>query len=241
MNTTFPTALLIGTLLVATAGCATQEKTADTGQTVSLDMPAFGLTVTGFEEFAASLEYKADGSVEMVGDASVTIDGLGTHEISVAEFIDPAAKGARETLFVTDETTKTDRFFHYDPGDNAVVVGGAKGGVFVFQNPDGTYDVVEATFDDPPEKDKYTHAPDGYAAYELVKNYKEFSNTSPHAMLMAYALAQHAAPESRGSPCGDICVGATPPQVCGIFKAFCDCVACDFSGLGDNCALCPKN
>lgn len=203
---------------------------------------SLGLSVTGFDEFAGSLEYLEDGTGELVGDAEVTIEGKGTHTLLVEEYIEPAADGARVTLFVSDDTDGTERFFHYEPGENAVVIGDDKGGVFVFQNPDGTYDVVTGLFDGPESEDDYIHAEDGYAAYQLVKDYNQFTTTSPHAMLMAYALAQNAAPEARVPPmlvnAGDR-VKATSPEVCGVFKAFCDCVACDFSGVGSNCDLCP--
>ncbi|MEZ4269603.1 MAG: hypothetical protein R3F39_24860 [Myxococcota bacterium] len=205
---------------------------------------SLGLSVTGFGEFAGSLEYLDDGTGELVGDAQVTIAGKGTHTVLVEEYIEPAAKGARVTLFVTDETAGTERFFHYEPGDNAVVVGDDKGGVFVFQNPDGSYDVVTGLFDGPESEDVEIHAEDGYAAYQIVKDYNQFTTTTPHAMLMAYAMAQHAGPEARTAiplliSGGNQVVDATPPEVCGVFKAFCDCVACDFSGVGSDCHLCP--
>lgn len=225
-------------MLGAALGCDSGDEAPVTGRWVdgTLDIPSLGLSITGFEEFASSAEYLDDGTVELFGDASVTIDGKGTHQVTVAEYVDAVANGARETLFVTDDTDGTERVFHYEPDDNAVVIGDAEGGVFVFQNPDGSYDVVTATFDAPASEDTYVHANDGYEAYQIVKDYNELTTSSPHSILLAYGLALTAAPESRDS--GADGTGATPPVVCSVFKAFCDCVACDFSGRGTSCELC---
>ena len=245
LRVTLTSALLAAAL--TTAGCGDSADSADDGQWLVLtddpilESAALGVTVTLTPDSAQVFGYNDDGSITFDVEGVVALAGSESRHVAVTEDLENVASGARQTLITEDLATGEVRWFHYDPGDNAVVIGDEYGGVFVFQNPDGTYDVVTSLFDDPVDEADYQFADDGYAAWELVQQYNEFQTTSKFSLLMAYAMAQAPALATRSIqacvyPCNY--TRATAPAVCQTFKAFCDCVACHAAGAGENCDLC---
>ena len=129
------------------------------------------------------------------------------------------------------------------------MVGDFDGGVFVFGNPDGSYDVVTSTFDQPASEDEYQHAEDGIAAWHIVNDYNEFTGGSPHGVLMALAMGHAPSLDARSvnrctePNCGEdlLSNGADGPIICDLFAELCDCLMCwSFDGTTEACNACVE-
>lgn len=187
-----------------------------------------------------------DGTIELDYDAKVSIEGKGERDVLVFTIVEPLAMGGRQTILTVETSSGAERYFHLESELDAVVVGDELGGVFVFHNPDDSYDVVTAEFDQPASEDQYEHAEDGYAAWQLIQQYNQFTDASAFNLIMAYAAAQMPTFEARQMQECDLplCIGglggqaASSPPVCQTFQAFCDCVACAAAGAGESCSLC---
>ena len=207
-----------------------------------------GFSVTEMEEWGESAVVLADGSVELTGTGLVTLPGREAHLVDAIASVEPLAEGARRTLATVDTVTGEERVFHYDLEENAVVVGDFDGGVFVFGNPDGSYDVVTSRFDAPASEDEYEHAADGIAAWHIVNDYNEFTGGSPHGVVMAIAMGQGPSLDARAAwscvmpDCPTHCgQGAEGPTICDVFDELCTCVMCwAFDGTTDVCNACDE-
>lgn len=118
--------------------------------------------------------------------------------------------------------------------------------MFVYNNEDGTYDVVTLKFDQP--------AADSTAARKLVAKYNEFTESSPHALLVAVALGGgpllsariggtcHVPDCPKGCGTGTV-PEADGPVLCETFDRLCTCSICYATGLKggkcDDCKLDP--
>lgn len=263
---------LMGALALVGCGDDTEETTGGDNQEpvyqyntsgVYFSNAALGIEITELEELGKDVQYNADKTLDMEGEALVSIEGLGTRAVGVFMNFESAANGGRNTVFTFDLEDDTERVFHYEPADNAIVIGDADGGVFIFQNPDNTYDVVTSLFDEPEDAALFEHADNGYEAYQILKQYTEVTSTSPFSLALAYAVAQRLSPQARGMktcevpncPDGDeseltarpLAFGVSaqgfnqtrePLRVCEMFRDVCDCLACEAVGRGDDCALC---
>lgn len=210
-----------------------------------------GLTISNFDDWAKSAEYQSDGSVEMYGEAQVDIKGMGKHTVTAFLHEDSVAQGAGQTLELTDNAIDNLRYYYFDPNNVFISVGDEIGGVMMYANPDGSYDIDTVNdFNDPPSMDQFTHAANGYEAYQTVRDFNQFSDTSPFTMVMAYAMAHGPAVAPRATNwceepnCGedysDSSGGvASEGGVCTVFQGFCQCLLCDVVGQAENCDRCP--
>ena len=214
----------------------------DTGGTY-FESLTLGAKVTGLEELGESIEYAPDGSIELDGEAVVEIEGQGKRAVLMLLSFDTVANGGRQTLLTVDLETDEERVMHYEPEDNALVIGDMEGGVFLFGNPDGSYDVVTSLFDEDVDDALFEHAEDGYAAWQLLQEYNQFTSTSNFSLMLAYAAAQRLAPDARGigelsGPKAVDSPSSPGDPICRAFADLCDCIACQASGKGAACSLC---
>lgn len=232
-------ALLLPMLVL---GCSDSPEVVDTAIPVAFKVDSsgtyfgdakLGFSVTEFEEWGQSAERLADGAIELTGSAMVNLPGQDSHEIEAIAHIDPVSKGASRFFSTLDTVTNVERVYHYDTNENVVVIGDFDGGVFVYGNPDGSYDVVTSRFDTPASTDEYVRASDGYEAYALVNKYNEFTSGSPHAMLLAVSMGQHKLADARSigvciNPgCSTGCADAADgPVICELFDELCVCAVC---------------
>ncbi len=198
-----------------------------------LDIPEFGVSITEFEEWGSSARLRPNGTVELEGTALVTIDGMGARDIWTVAIVEPLSEGGRRALATVDESTGASRMYYFDEAENFVSIGDEDGGVLVFGNADGSYDVVTARFDQLGNRDEYEHAEDGIAAWKLVQQYNEFTSTSAYSLVMAYAMGQSPSLAARsmvdvGGNYGTQ-LAADGPAVCDIFNALCVCALCSVS------------
>lgn len=176
-----------------------------------------------------------DGTQVLVDDGIITVDGLGSQEVSTETIIAPASQGGQISFFVANADLSDERYFLFDQVENYVTIGDLTRGVAVSKNPDGTYDVWAFDGD---AMDQFLTVPNGYEALKLVEQYNDFKSISPFIMLMAFAAAHTTVPEARVPiHCGDTAVS---PPVCEIFKEFCDCAACLVLDRQGACDPCPQ-
>ncbi len=193
----------------------------------------WGIAVSDFEGDAFIVG--DDGTQVLLDDGVITVDGLGSQEVSTETIISPASQGGQISFFVANADLSEERYFLFDQVENYVTIGDLTRGVAVSKNPDGTYDVWAF---DGEAMDQFLTVPNGYEALKLVEQYNDFKSISPYIMLMAFAAAHTTVPEARFPiRCGDTAV--TPP-VCEIFKEFCDCAACLVLDRQGACELCPE-
>ena len=176
-----------------------------------------------------------DGTQVLVDDGVITVDGLGSQEVSTETIISPASQGGQISFFVSNADLSDERYFLFDQVENYVTIGDLTRGVAVSKNPDGTYDVWAFDGD---AMDQFLTVPNGYEALKLVEQYNDFKSISPYIMLMAFAVAHTTVPEARiPTACGDTAVS---PPVCETFKEFCDCAACLVLDRQGACDPCPQ-
>lgn len=225
------------------AGCAEEPSngleryTGDSSGTWFIDITGTG-SITEFDEWGQSAVRLEDGSIELSGVGLVTIEGRGAHEIDALGHIDPLAVSTSRFLSTIDLDTGVERIFHYDAVDNLLVIGDEEGGVFVFANPDNSYDVFISRFDEPDGREEFIHAEDGFEAWRLLSAYNEFNTASPHSVLMGLAMGTGNLVDARslsicvnpGCPDG---VDADAPPLCASFEAVCQCTACWTTGSTD--------
>ncbi len=221
-------------LLFASACGDGDASTEPTSEAASYVDARLGLKITEFEEWSDSAEVDEDGATELFGEALVSIEGREAHRVDAYALIDSVASGARRTFVAKDLEDETERVFHYDPTDNFIVIGDFEGGVFIFGNPDGTYEVVSSIFEEDPNEDEIQTTDDGFEVFRIVSTFNEFRSTSPHSLLMALYMARGPLIEARGGAryceepaCGS---GGAPsadgPVICQGFPELCDCVGC---------------
>lgn len=213
---------------VALAGCSKDNP-----------LPAYlkntwGITINGVPQ---DVVVDADGTQHHNNDARITVDGLGTRDISSQTTISPQAQGGDVTLFVSNPDGSDERCFHYNLGENYITIGSQTKGVAIDQNPDGTYEIWAF---DGPNKDTFLTAPNGFEALRIVEQYNEFKTISPFILLSAFAFAHDEIPEARLRVFCNSGASAAKPAVCEIFKEFCDCAACLVLNRRGACAPCPK-
>lgn len=220
-------------LVAALASCA--DNTADTGGDQALGSylkDKWGIVVSDFGVDAFIVD--DDGTQTLIDEGVITVDGLGSQELSTMTIIDPVASGGQVSFFVSNTDLSDERYFLYDPVENYVTIGDLTRGVAVSKNPDDTYDVWAF---DGEAMDQFLTVPNGYEALRLVEQYNDFKTISPYIMLMAFAAAHTTVPEARVPiHCYDTAVS---PPVCEIFKEFCDCAACLVLDRQGACDLCP--
>jgi len=211
-------------LMAALAACSDRgaTDTADTGSDQTLReylKVTWGIEVSDFAVDAFIVD--DDGTQLLIDDGVITVDGLGSQEVSTMTVIDPVSSGGQVSFFVSNLDLSDERYFLFDPVENYVTIGDLTRGVAVSKNPDDTYDVWAF---DGEAMDQFLTVPNGYEALKLVEQYNEFKTISPYIMLMALAAAHTTVPEARVPVhCDDTAVS---PPVCEIFKEFCDCAAC---------------
>lgn len=226
-------------VLVAALGSCSGGGPEDTAETAGDQSLAehlkvnWGIAVDGFSVDAFIVD--DDGTQVLFDDGVITVDGLGSQEVSTQTVIDPAASGGQVTFFVANADLSEERYFLFDQVENYVTIGDLTRGVAVSKNPDDTYDVWAF---DGEAMDQFSTVANGYEALKLVEEYNDFKTISPYIMLMAIAAAHTTLPESRiPMTCGDT---ALSPPVCEIFKEFCDCAACLVLDRRGACDLCPE-
>ena len=239
MRTTISKYISCLTLSVALAACGgaadTDDGASDTGgdQTLAEYLKSnWGIVVSDFDVDTFIVD--DDGTQTLIDDGVITVEGLGSQELSTMTIIDPVASGGQVSFFVSNTDLSDERYFLFDPVENYVTIGDLTRGVAVSKNPDSTYDVWAFDGD---AMDQFLTVPNGYEALKLVEQYNDFKTISPYIMLMALAAAHTTVPEARTpTSCGDT---AASPPVCEIFKEFCDCAACLVLDRMDTCDLCP--
>jgi hypothetical protein len=222
----------------AVAACGGDKSTASTpaeGGDPALSSyleSTWGIRVSGFQQ--TEFEVLEDGTQVLDDVGTISVDGLGTQQLSTTTLVDSAANGGLVSFFVSSLDGSQERYFLYDPVMSYVTIGDFTRGVAVSKNPDNTYDVWAFDGDD---MDNFLTVPNGFEALKLVEQYNEFKTISPYIMLMAFAAAHTTVPEARiPTFCSD--TAATPP-VCEIFKEFCDCAACLVLDREGACDPCP--
>lgn len=227
-------------LLMSLAGCGNGGASVDDNRLPEYLRDTWGIWMTGFLD-DGELKPAADGSLELMGTGKITVDGLGTADITTLTRVAPLAMGGTTTLAVADPVDRKARLFHYDPTQNYLAIYAADPntlqpkGVAVSKHPDGGYRVW--AFEDL-SMVQTVRAPDGYEALRLVEKYNEFKALSPYVLLTAFAIAHSPTPEARASiPCRDT---ALTPPVCDLFKEFCECAACLVLNRQGACGQCPK-
>lgn len=194
----------------------------------------WGITIRGFDDWK---QYKQDdGSTYAGGTATITVDGLGKQELRTETLIIPDEMGTTTSFFVAKKDGTEERYFLYDRQNKYVTIGDAVGerSVIVSANLDGTYDVDVSI--GKKQESKGTGL-SGRKALAIVEQYNEYASISPHILLMAFAAAHTPSTLEGRVPihCSDT---APSPEVCTIFREFCDCIACsvlDKPGVCDPC------
>lgn len=239
MRTTLSKHISCLTLIAVLAACGgaadTDDGASDSGSDQTLAeylKSTWGIVVSDFGVDAFIVD--DDGTQTLIDDGVITVDGLGSQEVSTMTVIDPVASGGQVSFFVSNTDLSDERYFLFDPVENYVTIGDLTRGVAVSKNPDSTYDVWAF---DGEAMDQFLTVPNGYEALKLVEQYNDFKTISPYIMLMAFAAAHTTLPEARVPiHCFDT---AAPPPVCEIFKEFCDCAACLVLERTGACDLCP--
>lgn len=196
----------------------------------------WGIQLSGFTgDFAVA----ADGTQTFSSTGKITVDGLGSNDITSTTIVSPMAQGGDTTLMVANLDGSDERYFLYDQVQNYITIGDYTKGVAVSKNPDNTYEVW--VFNDATKKDQDVTVPNGYEALKLVEQYNGFKTISPYLLLTAFASAHSSTPEARCSSYGWPPYSTASPQaVCGIFKEFCDCAACLVLNRKGACGKCPQ-
>ena len=226
------------TMVAALSACSGggASDTVDTGGDQTLAgylKDKWGIVVSGFDGYVFLVG--DDGTQLLADDGVITVDGLGSQEVSTETIISPASQGGQISFFVSNADLSDERYFLFDQVENYVTIGDLTRGVAVSKNPDDTYDVWAF---DGEAMDQFSTVANGYEALKLVEEYNDFKTISPYIMLMAIAAAHTTLPESRiPMTCGDT---ALSPPVCEIFKEFCDCAACLVLDRRGACDLCPE-
>jgi len=177
-----------------------------------------------------------DGTQLFIDEGVITVEGLGSQEVSTEVIVSPVSQGGQVSLFVSNLDLSDERYFLFDEVENYITIGDLTRGVAVSKNPDDTYDVWAF---DGEAMDSFSTVPNGYEALKLVEQYNEFKTISPYLLLTAFAAAHSTRLEARG---GLICQWntAAAPPICEIFKEFCDCAACLVLDRQGACDLCPE-
>lgn len=195
----------------------------------------WGIRIDGFDETEEILEGD-DGTILITGVGTITVDGLGSSELSTETIISPQELGGDVTFFVSNLDGSEQRYFLYDVDENYITIGDLVKGVAVSGNPDGTYEVWAFDGD---TQDMFVTVEDGYQALQMVEQYNGFTDISPYIMLMAFAVAHTPAVIEARTPSS--CTNtASEPTVCDIFKEFCDCAACLVLDRQGACEPCPE-
>jgi hypothetical protein len=238
-------ALVSGLVLM---GCGSDPAPAPVNSPPSVDTELvaylkdnWGITVSGFRD--TWMEYTAeDGTMSATGTGKITVDGLGTQELSTNTVVIPDEFGTTTSFFVSLPDGSDERYFLYDRMNNYVTIGNANDSqsVIVSANPDKTYQVDTAI------GDAWTTVGTnmtGYQALLEVEKYNQFKSISPHIFLMAFAAAHTPSTlESRLIITCDqgLSMAAAAPAVCSIFREFCECAACSVLNKQGACSACPE-
>ena len=235
--------------LLVLAGCGLDPSYFPDTSGTFLARPDLGFSVTEFDEWGPSARRSADGSIEYFGEAKVTLRFDDARQVEALGLVAPVAAGGRRSLATVDLTTGDERVFSFDVEEGAVVFGDFEGGVFVLANGDGSYGVYTGRFDGPLDPEGFEHASDGYEAWRLVQGFNTFSDTSRHALALAYAMSQMPLVQARTYSVCELpyhCTSrmaeedpATNTRICSIFSEFCVCLLCEISAeRGDDCLPC---
>ena len=228
------------TLAAALAACSCAEPSDDRGSDKAVAdylETKWGIVLSEFDVNEDSVLIAEDGTQIIDDFGRITVEGLGSQEVSTQTIISPVSQGSQVSFFVANTDLSDERYFLYDPVENYITIGDLTKGVAVSKNPDGTYDVWAFDGD---AMDQFLTVPDGYEALKLVEEYNEFKTISPYLLLTAFASAHGGTPEARHIiPCDYGLSKAAPPPVCEIFKEFCDCAACLVLDRQGACDLCP--
>ena len=206
-------------------------------ETIAYLADTWGIRITGYEDWE---QYEQDdGSVYGGGTATITVEGLGAQEVMTDTLIISDEFGTNTSFFVALPDGSEERYFLYDRENNYVTIGDAVGerSVIVSSNADGTYDVDLAIGEDwQSEGTGLT----GAEALEIVKTHNEYTSITPHILLMAFAAAH--TPSSLEVRLPIICTDTSAtPEVCTIFREFCDCIACDVLDRPGVCDACTAD
>lgn len=174
----------------------------------------------------------ADGRVRIDESTSISVKGMGAHAMTAVVEDEPIARGGRQKTTITDGPSGATTVFSYTPANNSITIAHGGGQTVVVQNPDHTY-----TVDGKP-------AANGKAAVALMRKNPAYRAVGPHAALLAYSYAHAPNAAARNTQncdlpeCMEEGIRAAPPAVCTAFNDLCECVACDKTGKGNNCATC---
>lgn len=194
----------------------------------------WGITISGFSgEFGVD----EDGSQFYTGEGKISVDGLGSSDISIETIVDSAANGGATTFFVKNVDGSNERYFLYDRVENYITIGDLTKGTAISKNPDGTYEIWAFEGE---TKEQFLTAPDGYEALKIVEQYNGFKGISPYILLTAIAVAHTSTPEARFVTQCTVSNTAETPVVCDIFEEFCECAACLVLERQGKCEACPK-
>ena len=199
----------------------------------------WGITIEGYDDWEQFEQ--DDGGMYGGGTATITVEGLGSQELRTDTVVVSDELGTNTSFFVALPDGSEERYFLYDIDNNYVTIGDAVGerSVIVSSNSDGTYDVDLAIGEDwQSEGTGLT----GAEALEIVKTHNEYTTITPHILLMAFAAAHTPSTlEVRSSfLVGKANVSASP-EVCTIFREFCDCIACDVLDRPGVCDACTAD
>ena len=181
--------MLIRTLPLLLVGCGLDSSYFFDSSGTYFGHTERGYAITDFDEWGDSARRMADGAIEYSGVATVTLRHTEVHRVDALAIVDPLARGGRRMLGTSDLTTGDERVFAFDVEEDAIVFGDFDGGVFVAANGDGTYGVYTGSFVGRIDDDAIQLADDGYEAWKLVQEYNQFSDTSRHALTLAFAMA----------------------------------------------------
>jgi len=244
MSKRHPT-LLISALGLGLVAC--QAAPGPDTETPYYENAELGFEITDFADWSESVTREADGSVHTEATARVWIEGQGTHEVEASMTIASPSQGGEQTVTVHDLDNGDMRWYRHEPDNRALVLGDDDGGVYVFANDDGSFEVVSAGAEDGTPQ---TVASDGYAAYRLVAQQMGFDADARFNLVLAYAIAHGPTVETRasgefgnppiaaGRTTFDLVTPGTRAGVCDTFRAICDCLACEYVGQGEGCGQC---
>src|SRR5262249_52424504 len=125
---------------------------------------------------------------------TITVDGLGSHEVLTRTLIAPASMGGIAGFTVSNRDDSELRYFSYDQAQRIVTIGDLNKGVAVWKGFDDHYNVY--TFAGSTQGE-YIGAENGIEALRLVEQSNEFKTISPYILLTAFATAHSAPPEAR--------------------------------------------
>ena len=113
-------------VLVAALGSCSGGGPEDTAETAGDQSLAehlkvnWGIAVDGFSVDAFIVD--DDGTQVLFDDGVITVDGLGSQEVSTQTVIDPAASGGQVTFFVANADLSEERYFLFDQVDHLDLV-----------------------------------------------------------------------------------------------------------------------